>query len=1054
MRKLPVILFLLSVFFCEISLAQYNSFHNYTVEDGLPQSQANSIFQDERGYIWIGTNGGGLSRFTGKGFEVFTRKNGLASDIVLAINQDDFGNLVLKTAIGISVYDGITFKNFTISNLSLMTSKGFYQDKEGNFWFQTFSNEDVDLYYFNGKDYTKFTDKKEKLNQFSPYNTIISDPEGNILISSGNELFLYDSETLDDHELNGHPLLKDKTISLMYFDKAGYLWLFTRPDGVSTEIYRYSNKLEPIDFPDNLDISKVDLFFNDSKGDFWIRNPVNATLYQWIGGPGSDEVNIFRETSEFEVSKIKTVTEDHEGNIWFGTDGKGLYKYGGTKFVSFMADEGLSDHFIWSIYQDSNGDHWFGTDGDGLFMSDGQSLHHYPPPSDGYLGIVRAIFEYDNQLLIGTSGGLLQFNDGNYHKINDRFGLPEHTVITEVMKHGKNIWIGTGRLGVFLYDGNRIQHFNTRNSGMNNNQVDDIYRDKKGQVWISTRGGLSRYTEGKIETFHHSDYLGFTSIMQLTEDHAGNLWAATYGSGLYKIYIDQNQMVEVFKFDSDDGLSSDNVYSLLTDNEGNLWAGCQNGVDKITFDDEGNIEDIRNYDNYEGFSGYENNAKANFVDREGKLWFGTIRGAMVYHPKMDEKNTIPPHTRITGINLFYKNINWPEEDYTEYYSHLTSWTGLPVELNLPYDQNHLTFQFEGLSYTVPEKVVYQWRLEGLDEEWSPSSTSSSAVYARLDPGQYTFMVRAANNDGVWNIYPATFTFSIEPPFWGTWWFRTLLIGFIITVVVIIFWLRNKFVREKREELEQLVAFKTKKLEKQKEEILQSNKKLMDLNEEKSSIIGIVAHDLKNPLTSAITMANILKQEAIDLNDDLKSCIRIMEKSMNRMNDMINRLLDIRKIEDKIIDLRLEKVNLQQIIEDVNRNLVDELNRKKIQLSIEAEEIYAKVDPDYAMQVYENLLSNAIKFSPPQKKVRIKLYKNNGKARTEIIDQGPGLTEEDKKKVFGKFQRLSAQPTGGEHSTGLGLSIVKKYVEAMNGQVWCESEAGKGANFIVEYKRLN
>jgi signal transduction histidine kinase len=138
---------------------------------------------------------------------------------------------------------------------------------------------------------------------------------------------------------------------------------------------------------------------------------------------------------------------------------------------------------------------------------------------------------------------------------------------------------------------------------------------------------------------------------------------------------------------------------------------------------------------------------------------------------------------------------------------------------------------------------------------------------------------------------------------------------------------------------------------------------------------------------------------------------------------------------------------------VNSSLLNEINRKKINVYVEAEELYAHVDPDYTVQIFENLISNAIKFSPPEKIVKVKLVKSNGKARAEIIDEGPGLTKDDMKKVFGKFQRLSARPTGGEHSTGLGLSIVKKYVEAMNGKVWCESEYGKGANFIVEFTRV-
>jgi signal transduction histidine kinase len=267
-------------------------------------------------------------------------------------------------------------------------------------------------------------------------------------------------------------------------------------------------------------------------------------------------------------------------------------------------------------------------------------------------------------------------------------------------------------------------------------------------------------------------------------------------------------------------------------------------------------------------------------------------------------------------------------------------------------------------------------------------------------------------------------------------------------------LENVNAYEKIQEHRNELSKANRDIVRQKGEIEENNRKLIELNNEKTNIISIVMHDLKNPLTSAFTMANILKSESENLESDQRQCIDVIEKSINRMNDMINRLLDIRKIEDKINELKLEKVNLQNIIREVNNNLSDEIDRKRINLSVEAEELYAKVDPDYAIQVFENLISNAIKFSPPHKEVKVILAKGNGKARAEIIDEGPGLTDEDKKKVFGKFQRLSAKPTGGEQSTGLGLSIVKKYVEAMNGKVWCESEKGKGANFIVEFNRID
>ncbi|MBR9998521.1 MAG: GAF domain-containing protein [Cyclobacteriaceae bacterium] len=1235
--------------------AQFNHFQNYTVEDGLPQSQVQAIYEDDRGNLWFGTNGGGLCRFTGNGFETYTRRDGLLSDIILEITENINGELVIRSMLGLSVFDGQKFENFPFTNINFNSIPNLNRDSVGNFWFKALSNEQKpEIYRFDGEKYINFSAGYDQFKDLKVRNFMVQDGQGNMVFSIGRDIYFYAGEELQRHPLSGHPLLTDQTIIYFHLDRKDNLWIFTVDDNGQPQGYLYNEDLEKVNFPSLIDFHRINAFFEDRDGNFWLINPVKNELYHWTGGPGNDEVNVFSDRYGPDFSSIKAISQDHEGNIWFGSDGNGIYKYGGSKFISFQSSQGLDNHFIWSLYQDTKGTIWFGTANEGLISWDGDTLVHYPPDETAFPGIIRAIFEHEGRLMVGGSKGLWSLDGNTYQHENKRYGLAGDVGVAEVFPDGNQIWIGTYNHGLFRHMNGTVVQYNQENSALNHNQVDNIIRTGDGLLWIATRGGLTRYDGKEFKTFQHSGHIGFTALLQLTEDRFGYLWAATYGAGVFRILIDENDQLEVFRIDSEFGLSSDNVYSILTDTDGNIWAGCQNGADKITLDEDGSILDIRNYDNFEGFTGFENNAKANLVSRDGRLWFGTIKGAMVYDPVMDKINEFPPRTNVTSLQLFYKDVDWNDESYTKYYTDLTPWTKLPENLVLPFNRNHITFEFEGLSYSVPEKVLFQWMLEGVDQEWSPPSERSYSVYTNLNPGFYTFKVKAANNDGIWNEVPTEFSFQIKPPFWGTWWFRSIVFTFIVALIIIISWLRNKVIREKREELEQLVAFKTKKLEHQKAEILQknealkaqynnlemlskigrditanltveslldsiykklnslmdapvlgigilnrdkdsvdfpyllkngknvglksipfedeqslaiksirenreiiihnitaedegkylelhlpgisddsysvvflplfynnkplgvltvqsfkpdsyteyhlnilrnlatytkialenahayekiqdqkekltqanqnislqktaieeSNKKLQELNQEKNNIIGIVAHDLKNPLTSALTMVTILKNENNNLNQDQKLCIEIIEKSVVRMNDMISRLLDIKKIEDKIIKLRLEKVNLEQIIHDVNKNLLNEINRKKIHFSVFAEELYAKVDPDYAVQVFENLLSNAIKFSPPEKNVTVKLLKNNGKARAEIIDEGPGLTEDDKKKVFGKFQRLSARPTGGEQSTGLGLSIVKKYVEAMHGKVWCESEYGKGANFIVEFKRVD
>lgn len=252
-----------------------------------------------------------------------------------------------------------------------------------------------------------------------------------------------------------------------------------------------------------------------------------------------------------------------------------------------------------------------------------------------------------------------------------------------------------------------------------------------------------------------------------------------------------------------------------------------------------------------------------------------------------------------------------------------------------------------------------------------------------------------------------------------------------------------------------------KIEKQKENIHYKNKELeaknnelVDLNQEKNHLIGIVAHDLRNPLASNISIAQLLKSESDSLSGDQVEYVDAMLNSLNRMNDMITRILDVKSVESKNVRLELEKMNLAKVINKVIVNFEDMAVKKNLSISFTAEDVYTYLDKNFTTQVFENLISNAIKFSPPGKSIKIIIQDSDEKVNVSIIDEGPGFSKEDLKKLFGKFQRLSARPTAGEDSTGLGLSIVKKYVEAMNGSVWCESEHGAGATFVVQFNNYN
>ena len=256
------------------------------------------------------------------------------------------------------------------------------------------------------------------------------------------------------------------------------------------------------------------------------------------------------------------------------------------------------------------------------------------------------------------------------------------------------------------------------------------------------------------------------------------------------------------------------------------------------------------------------------------------------------------------------------------------------------------------------------------------------------------------------------------------------------------------------EANEIITNMHRELEKQKDEIVNKNQELLLFNEEKNNLIGIVAHDLKSPLHQIKGLVSIVKVTAMAVDNEAINCLNLIENSTNRMSNMISKILDIEAIESQQLNLNMKKINVTEYVKSIIERFKPEAENKNIQLHYSpSPSLHIEADASYINQIIENLLSNAIKFSPQEKNIFISETEKDNYVLIMVKDEGPGLTTEDKKKLFNKYQKLSARPTGNESSTGLGLSIVKKFVEAMQGKIWCESEQGEGATFIVEFKKV-
>ncbi|MCS6809319.1 MAG: ATP-binding protein, partial [Bacteroidota bacterium] len=395
--------------------------------------------------------------------------------------------------------------------------------------------------------------------------------------------------------------------------------------------------------------------------------------------------------------------------------------------------------------------------------------------------------------------------------------------------------------------------------------------------------------------------------------------------------------------------------------------------------------------------------------------------------------------------------------------------------------NKIQFTYTATAFFKAEAIRFRFMLEGFDNEWTDAGNRRVAYYTNLPRGRvYRFRVQACNADGVWNTIGASYSFAIKPYVYETWWFITLCCCVGGACIFGAYKLRVRQIHARAAELERIVQERTKRLqesnielaaahaelqrqmqltESQAREIEITNTQLQESNErmkqliaEKNEFLGIAAHDLKNPLSAIITIVSMMQRysDRIDARSRLTYLQRI-ESITERMLRIISDLLSINQAEVGQLRMHMESLPVLEIVAQIVQQYQMIAQRKHIYLYAELPDqvVYVQADQDKLWEAIENLVSNAIKFSPSDKRVIVRVLSYDTCVRIEVCDEGPGLSTEDQAKLFQKFARLSARPTGGEHSTGLGLSIVKMMVEAMGGRVWCESELGKGATFIVE-----
>jgi ligand-binding sensor domain-containing protein/serine phosphatase RsbU (regulator of sigma subunit) len=854
-------LFFLLLFAAFSAHAQDYKFNRLGVEDGLSQSVINCILEDNKGFMWFGTQEG-LNRYDGYSFDVFKRdpedSNSLSNNFIYSLLQDHNGVLWIGTnGGGLNSFNPVTgqFKNYlhdpnVRTSISNDVVRAIYEDKNGKLWIGT----DGGLNVFDAatEKFISFENNPNDQYSISSNNIydIIEDANGNIWIGTyGKGLSMYDqgkrrfyNYELSNDDLNRlYPNLVTSDLKrrsqcsqvrdLLLYD-ATHIWVGT--DGGGIELFNITtHAFESVMYPNerstSIASSAVLSMNDDQRGNIWIA----------MFGGGVDIFNkatksiqhyTSNENDEYALSSsgIRCIYPDRNGNIWVGTNGEGLNVY----FISTstighirrserpgVGENTLMSSKILSVMEDKNGLLWIGTSEGGLSSLDrtkGIYTHHPELSTSTNNSVLCLLQSSDGSIWAGTWGEGLNRKDpeGKVTSYTPDNQLKNGAIlcITEEPSTGA-IWFGTFGAGLYRLDPktDSLHQFTVESDNLSSNYIYSVYFDRSGALWVGTRaGGVMRYNAStqQFVSYKHDDKnkksLSNNIVYCVTEDLQGNIWMST-ASGLDR-FDPKTGSFDIWY--EHDGLPSDNIYAILIDVKGNLWLSHNKGLTRFNPTVvKGDL--FKNYGKAAGVQPSEFNQGAFFKNKKGELFFGGQAGLNIIDPQKIEMKFPAPNVYITSYRRFGKEIHLD-----------TSIVNLKV-LNVSWRDNNFMFQLAALNFVDPQKNLYQYKLDGIDDEWSEITSNRYVSYTNLPGGNYTLHVRAADSNGNWSEDKELLRIHVEPPFWKTNWFYSLCVVVLVAGIFTFIRMRTAAIKKENRILEAKVAERTQELAQKNADITSS-----------------------------------------------------------------------------------------------------------------------------------------------------------------------------------------------------------------------------------------
>ncbi|MDR7129540.1 signal transduction histidine kinase/ligand-binding sensor domain-containing protein/DNA-binding response OmpR family regulator [Algoriphagus sp. 4150] len=1002
------------------------------IEMGLSNNAVTSIYQDKRGFIWIGTYDG-LNRYDGYNFFVYrnqpTDTTTLVNNRIVSIYENDAG-IWVGTKKGLSVYN---FRSGAFESRDLVDNS---------------SGERVKI-NFN-------------------INQIKGDADRLFLATAGKGLLIQKNQHKLFKQLPikvGSQLIWDYHTQGIDFDREGNLWVFVQGYG----LYKLAVQSDELEFVSTVS-NNANSIIADRDSRIWLGMDSGLLMYS----PKSNTHNFFsRELTGHKVTGLMYLKEEDE--IWASTDGSGVFIYDNKTGDFSSLKEGpdelnITSNSVYALYQDNKGEKWIGTLRGGVNVVEKENVQFKTirktrGENSLVSNFVLSFCDYiDDKIWIGTDGGGLSLWDRaansftNYTYTGDPQSL-QSDFVTSILKADDGVWVGTygGGLSKFDEKTKTFKKYPLYHKGLPTLQQNIwvLFRDSYQRVWAATSDGEGLYR-------YHPQRDGFefidakvNGILSMAEDLFGNIWVGTFerlikldletyrheefeiGYPVRSIVSASNDHMLIgtesggllefnpskgtfSSFSERQGLPNNSVLNILRGKEEEYWLSTYNGISRFDY----RTKIFTNYYDSDGLQSNQFNYNAALKLPGGELLFGGIRGFNIINPAIVRTSTSFPELLITGIKINNEAIE------------KTGKTAFSLDvLELPYDKSMLTFDFAALEYSLPDKISYAYFLEGWDREWQYVGNSRVANYSKLQDGTYTLHIKSTNSDGVWNTDVISLPIIISPP-----WYRTALAYFLylLGLGMIIYAVIRHQRRQARLDYEIWLS----------KDMAQKEK---ELNEKKLTFFTNISHEFRSPLTLIINpLKDAIYGKALG-NGELE----VVYRNSRRLLSLVDQLLLFRKTESEIGELKIVKIDLVSVVKEVFACFVHHAETKNIsyRLDVTMEEAFIYADREKIEISLFNLISNALKFTNElDGKVVVRLFSDNGdEVCFTVEDNGRGIEGNELDKVFDLFYQSQNNRNNQKNGFGIGLYLVKQFIQSHSGLV--TASAGSLGGTIFEVRLL-